>query len=160
MNPHILFSLAVPAVLFGLILCVSISTMYKGLTLPKTLRGHGGVCASCFYPVVEGHKGVCPECGRRYEEAGILTPALSIKMRPTWGSVVISWAFIVLFAMVASGYAVEIVFSAAGVRDQIARWFARGLVVVFVALFAWGIVWINRRRRAVFAQSSDSGEEA
>ncbi len=154
------FSMAPVLLVFLLIAVYSIKTMHKGLTLPVEVRGHAGVCGECFYPVARGHRQICPECGRPYAEAGILTPALSLRMRPPAGTVILAWTLLVVLTLGIGSSVIGLAAdeSVALISEAAARILVWGLLAILLIVHPAGIVWITRRRRIVFAPPATHAE--
>ncbi|USO00074.1 MAG: hypothetical protein H6810_05270 [Phycisphaeraceae bacterium] len=146
------FASLLPAFLLFLLLYSAIRSMAHGLTLPKELRAHSaaGVCGACGYPVTWGHKAICPECGRPHAEAGILTPVLAKKMRPTAGTVVAGWTFVMLVVLGLASVALAVLGSA-GFGDVALAVAIAGTMLVLLGVYIAGIVMIFRRRARLFA---------
>ena len=144
--------------MLSLVAYAVLSTIYKGLTLPKELRGHEGVCGSCSYPATIGRTAICPECGSVYAEVGILTPSLSIRMRPSLGSVVVGWTFMVLLTLMGVSLPFALILESFDVHGLPRRLAGAGLMGIFVVLYAAGIVLIIKRRRRVFAPRAEKAD--
>lgn len=96
-----------------LIIAASVFTLYRGLSLPRSLRATKAVCGGCGYACSPGQGEICPECGSPYLEAGMVTRSVVRRLGPGIWTMIGAWAVLVIVVDVPAFPMLELTRSAA-----------------------------------------------